>query len=224
MGEIMTIRYDCDQKVGGYGIKFLKEIPSTATGRKRRRALFKCTCGSEFECIIESISSGQTKSCGCKTISMRSKSNTIHGMSRTKPYELWSQIRDRCNNKNNSRYDRYGGRGIKVCESWDASFDEFHKWFLLSGYKKGLQIDRINNDEGYSPDNCRFVTPMINSRNRGVRRSNKTGISGVNMDKKSGKYRVVIGDGKGGKKHIGFYSDFFEACCARKSAENAYWR
>lgn len=90
---------------------------------------------------------------------------TKHGLHKHPLHAIWINIRQRCNNPNHKRYNRYGGRGIKVCDEWN-DFKCFYDWAILNQWCKGLQIDRINNDLGYNPSNCRIVTPKINSNNR----------------------------------------------------------
>lgn len=96
------------------------------------------------------------------------KGHFTHGFSKTNPrlFGLWETMRTRCNNKNRDKYMDYGGRGITVCDEWNNSAEAFCEWALSNGYKDGLQIDRIDNNKGYEPSNCRFVTPKQNSRNR----------------------------------------------------------
>jgi hypothetical protein len=72
----------------------------------------------------------------------------------------------RCYNKNCKAYCNYGGRGITVCDEWIESFDNFYKWLLTSNYDENLTIDRIDNDKGYSPDNCKFSTYVEQNNNR----------------------------------------------------------
>ena len=79
-------------------------------------------------------------------------------------FNLYSTIKMRCTNKNRQNYARYGGRGIGLCDEWNNAIN-FVQWSLKSGYKKGLQIDRIDNNKGYFPDNCRWVTPRQNAQN-----------------------------------------------------------
>jgi hypothetical protein len=81
-------------------------------------------------------------------------------------------MKQRCYNKNLVRYSDYGGRGIRICDTWMASFQEFYDWAIANGWQAGLQIDRIDNDGNYEPDNCRFVTPQVNSMNRRPRKRN----------------------------------------------------
>jgi hypothetical protein len=72
----------------------------------------------------------------------------------------------RCHDERHQHYQQYGGRGIRVCEEWRRSFDVFLDWAMRNGYRSGLQIDRIDNDKGYCPENCRFVTCAENQRNK----------------------------------------------------------
>lgn len=96
----------------------------------------------------------------------RATGNTIHGLFNKHKdlFKTWQNIKTRCTNKKRHNYDRYGGRGIDLCAEWYIAIN-FVKWALKSGYKKGLQIDRIDNSRGYSPDNCRWVTAKQNSQN-----------------------------------------------------------
>lgn len=89
-----------------------------------------------------------------------------HGQSGTRLYRIWKQMRYRCLNQKNKDYPNYGGRGIKICKEWEDSFIPFQKWALINGYKDNLTIDRINNDEGYYPENCRWATVAEQNRNR----------------------------------------------------------
>ena len=92
--------------------------------------------------------------------------NFKHGGSKTKLHPIWRQLRYRCNCKTNQAYANYGARGITVCAEWNDSFFEFKKWALENGYKEGLTIERIDNDLGYSPNNCIFTTYKENNRNQ----------------------------------------------------------
>ena len=80
---------------------------------------------------------------------------------------IHSNMIQRCYNPNSTYYPRYGGRGITVCEEWRNSRNSFKRWAIANGYADGLTLDRIDNDQGYSPSNCRWVTIRANCNNRG---------------------------------------------------------
>ena len=93
-------------------------------------------------------------------------------------YSTYVSMKGRCHNERHQNYRLYGGRGIRVCEEWQESFDVFLSWAMQNGYRSGLQIDRIDNEKGYCPENCRFVTCAENQRNKRTpatpRRTNPT--------------------------------------------------
>lgn len=90
-----------------------------------------------------------------------------HGMKNTKIYNIFRNMKNRCYCITNKRYKSYGGRGIGFCEEWmqENGFISFYKWSINNGYVEGLSIDRIDNNLGYSPENCRWTTSKIQSRN-----------------------------------------------------------
>jgi len=89
-----------------------------------------------------------------------------HGMTRHPFYSIWRAMKNRCYSPNNNAFKNYGGRGITVCKEWMESPANFISWLLASGYGKGLQLDRIDNDGDYSPKNCRVVTASENAKNK----------------------------------------------------------
>jgi hypothetical protein len=152
----------------------LKELDRRAVGsngNKTRFALFECEhCGKQVE--KQKNNGLRDFSCGCARYELTSKSNAIHGDSNSNAeyYNLWStwrNMRDRCNRSTNQDYQYYGGKGIVVCNEWN-DYLEFKKWSILNDYTLNgkLQIDRIDGNKDYSPDNCRWVDAKTNQRNR----------------------------------------------------------
>lgn len=125
----------------------------------------KCECGSIKEYRIWCLKIGQTKSCGCLRTEGLPFFNRTHGKRKHPLYSVWAGIKRRCYNTNESAYAAYGARGISVCDEWRNNFMSFYNWAIV-GYKKGLEIDRINNNANYEPSNCRWVSKKENCRNR----------------------------------------------------------
>lgn len=103
-------------------------------------------------------------------------------------YTTWINMKSRCYSKKSTYYKYYGGRGIVVCDKWRYNFKDFYNWAMTHKFKKGLTIDRRDNDGGYNPNNCRFVTSIENSRNR---RSTKLTIKKVIEIKKKLKADII---------------------------------
>lgn len=123
----------------------------------------ECSCGSIKSYIASNLTRNHTTSCGCKTNLMKHKT---HGKTNTRLYKLWLGMRKRCYNPTAPHYEYYGGRGITVCDEWKNDFMSFYNWSYENGYSDDLSIDRIDNDKGYSPDNCRWETIKNQARNK----------------------------------------------------------
>lgn len=121
-----------------------------------------CECGNTTIVYATRVRNGLVKSCGCL------KGNHKHGRAYSSEYRIWRAMRDRCYNSKNQDFHRYGGRGISVCERWQ----DFEAFFADMGERPSTRhsIDRIDNDKGYYKENCRWATPIEQSRNT---RSNK---------------------------------------------------
>lgn len=128
--------------------------------------LCSCECGNIVEVNCNQLKQGKTKSCGCYHLEQVSKAHVKHEKRNTKLYSVFASMKQRCYNKNNTRYKHYGGRGIKICDEWLNDFMTFYDWAMNNGYKEGLSIDRIDNNKGYSPNNCHWVTNKENVNNR----------------------------------------------------------
>ena len=182
-----------------------------ATENSRQRysyGLYECQyCGKEFESAVGYIKNG-TKSCGCFT-SKRTHNLTRHPLAKT-----WYNMKNRCYNPKFTRYKDYGGRGITVCEEW-LDIRNFVDWVEnKSNWAEGLTLDRIDNDKGYTPDNCTFSTRTIQSINQRQQSNNTSGYAGVAWVKSREKWSAKINIFKRGK-HIGYYETIEEAVQAR---------
>lgn len=85
-------------------------------------------------------------------------------------YSIWHNMKTRCNNIHASNFKYYGAKGIKVCKEWSVNFQSFKSWAMNNGYKDNLQIDRINNNKGYEPNNCRWVSKFEQEHNKSTNR------------------------------------------------------
>jgi hypothetical protein len=154
------------------GRKFSKLSVVDLAGRsKQGDTLWRCMCECGKEKVVRGskLLNSHTRSCGCLQREKAGSASRAHGLyyedgKKSKLYGIWIGMKGRCNNPNDSVYQHYGQRGISVCDEW-LEFSVFHTWAIANGYKPGLTIERVLVNEGYRPDNCKWIPRNEQSKN-----------------------------------------------------------
>mgnify|MGYP003608972505 CR=1 FL=1 len=150
-----------------------RKYPTETSTQKATYGLFECQyCRKEFECQVSDVKRGRTKSCGCLL-------GIKHGLTNSRFYKTWKGMLQRCTNPNHKAYKDYGARGIAVCEEWQ-DVTNFVAWAESTHPNmEGYTLDRIDNDKGYSPENCTWSDKTTQAINQRIMKNNKSGYVGI---------------------------------------------
>ena len=163
MTYVKGVRGQVAENLSGQQFNRLTAIDRDIEKTKRVYWRCKCECGKAVSVAACDLKSSHTKSCGCVNQESRVTNNTKHGYNRTPIYVAWSNMWARCTNPKRRDYKNYGGRGITVCDTWKS----FEAFLADMGDKpQNKSLDRINNDKGYAPENCRWATSSEQRRNQ----------------------------------------------------------
>jgi len=184
-----------------YGMLIINSI-FRKEGTRQSYAKCTCECGNGKDVNVASLANGNTRSCGCLQPKVAAALLTKHGMYKSKAYGVWRAMQQRCLNKNHISYKNYGGRGINI--EW-ADFDQFYA--DMGDPPKGLTIERIDNDLGYSKENCKWATWKEQRANCRMRSDNTSGVVGVHRHGE--KFRARLRN-----THLGLFPTLEEASLA----------
>jgi len=179
---------------------------------KYKKTKFRCGCGNTFTSTLWAVENGHTKSCGCLQPVAAGNYSRTHGDSYKRLYSIYKNMKTRCYNEHSPSYEKYGDKGITICNEWLLSYSNFKQWALTNGYNDDLTIDRVDNNGNYEPDNCRWILFEDQSLNKLVYRSNKLGVRGVSISPNN-RYVAQI-QYKGKKIFLGYFDTVEEASTA----------
>ena len=176
----------------------------------------RCECGTEKDVRLGNLVTGKVTSCGC-LVKELGHAKKKHGKAHSAEWSVWKGIIRRCTKPHDKSYPFYGGRGITVCEEW-LVFENF--WRDMGNRPSpDMQIDRVDNEKGYSKDNCRWVSKAENMHNRRTFKNSTSGITGVRPKRKRWLAELKL---NGVKVLSQEFSTIDEAISARKAAERKY--
>lgn len=180
----------------------------------------RCDCGTISEVSSGGLLGGYSQSCGCLQREAASTIHTKHKMSSSRLYRRWASMKARCDNPKDPSYENYGGRGIKVCNSWLESFENFYK--DMGGYPEDFSLDRIDVNGNYCPENCRWTDRSEQNYNTRKHKNNTSGYVGVSWDKSKNKWGCRLY--KDGIRVLDkYFKDINDAIKERLAAELKYY-
>jgi hypothetical protein len=162
--EILKFQKLSSSDVVGLKFGYFTILKDIGTIKGSRRVLVSCVCGTQKEVFLSNIKRRSHNSCGC----MRTVNQFVkHGLTKHPLYGIWNGIKVRCSNPNRNAQTvrNYFAKGIKMCAEWKNDFKVFYDWALKNGWEKGLEVDRIDGNGNYCPDNCRIATKKMQARN-----------------------------------------------------------
>lgn len=173
-------------------------IYGTKSTKGRAAWVFRCDCGAYHTMLAQTAKERDFQGYGCPRCvkEFRAREKCVHGWTGMRLHRIWIGIRARCNNQNDTSYSNYGARGIFVSPAWD-DFETFLAWSKANNYADNLELDRIDNNGPYAPDNCRWVNHTVNARN--TRRTRRVILDGEEMavtalaEKSDFAYTTILG-------------------------------
>lgn len=196
-----------------------KEEPIVKKGKKYYRWKCQCDCGNTV--VVLSSHLNRNQSCGCVQKERTASINKTHGMTKTKEFQAWKNMIARCK-YNYDQYKTYKEKGIKVCDQWLNSFEQFFKDVGPAPEGKRVSLDRINNKGNYEPGNVRWlVNQSIQTINQELSTKNSSGIKGVCWCNTYKRWKAYIGVNKK-EINLGSFTSKEDAIAARKAAEQQY--
>lgn len=184
-----------------FGKLTAKEYMFTDKG-KSSTWLCECECGNTIPVVLVSLRNGNTQSCGCLRLENLRKKVSTHRKTHSSEYYAWSNMIQRCTNPKNPEYKNYGNRGIFVCDKWRNSFQSFLE-DVGEKPKKSYSLDRINNQDGYYKENCRWTDSYTQANNQRDRKNETTGIKNISYSNRDDLYCVgIIRNGKRYRKQF----------------------